>query len=122
MGRYRRLSFRERDEFSCMLAAGHSFRRTARAMQRVPSTLSRDLMHYRICPSTNRAVSAHHRAQRGARRPRRVRKLAAQQRLRTADPITGLHSAADCLPALWHQPVRRGSGETNRSPPRAQTR
>ena len=84
MGRYRRLSLMEREEFSRMLAAGYSLRCTARAMQRAPSTLSRELTRHRTSPITYRAVPAHQRAQRRAHQPRKRRKLAAQPRLRIA--------------------------------------
>jgi transposase, IS30 family len=80
---YRRLTLMEREEFSRMLAAGYSLRRTARAMQRAPSTLSRELTRHRTSPATYRAVPAHQRAQRWAHHPRKLRKLALQPRLRT---------------------------------------
>src|SRR5262245_3271379 len=70
MGRYRQLSLMEREEFSRMLAVGYSLRATARAMCRSPTT-------YRV-------ISAHHRAQQWAHQPRKLRKLAAQPRLRMA--------------------------------------
>jgi IS30 family transposase len=84
MAQYHRLSLVEREELSRMLAAGHSFRVTAQAMQRAPSTLSRELARHRTTPVTYRAVPAHQRAQRWAHRPRKPRKLAVQPRLRTA--------------------------------------
>jgi transposase, IS30 family len=84
MAQYHRLSLVEREELSRMLAAGHSFRATAQAMQRAPSTLSRELARHRTTPVTYRAVPAHQRAQRWAHRPRKPRKLAVQPRLRTA--------------------------------------
>lgn len=83
MGRYRRLTLMEREELSRMLAAGYSLRATAQALQRAPSTLSRELVRHRAGPVTYRAVPAHHRAQRWAQRPRKPRKLAAHRRLRT---------------------------------------
>lgn len=84
MERYRRLSLMEREELSRRLAAGHSFRATAQAMQRAPSTLSRELARHRTTPVTYRAVPAQQRAHRWAHRPRKPRKLAIQPRLRTA--------------------------------------
>jgi IS30 family transposase len=84
MAQYHRLSLVEREELSRMLAAGHSLRATAQAMQRAPSTLSRELARHRTTPVTYRAVPAHQRAQRWAHRPRKPRKLAVQPRLRTA--------------------------------------
>jgi IS30 family transposase len=84
MAQYHRLSLVEREELSRMLAAGHSLRATAQAMQRAPSTLSRELARHRTTPVTYRAVPAHQRAHRWAHRPRKPRKLAVQPRLRTA--------------------------------------
>jgi IS30 family transposase len=84
MAQYHRLSLVEREELSRRLAAGHSVRATAQAMQRAPSTLSRELARHRTTPVTYRAVPAHQRAQRWAHRPRKPRKLAVQPRLRTA--------------------------------------
>lgn len=84
MALYRRLTLVEREEFSRMLAVGYSLRATAEALQRAPSTLSRELIRHRACPVTYRAVPAHQRAQRWAHGPRKPRKLAIQPRLRHA--------------------------------------
>src|SRR5512147_499093 len=84
MGPYRRLTLMEREELSRMLAAGYSLRATAQALQRAPSTLSRELARHRACPVTYRAVPAHQRAQWWAHRPRKPRKLAVHPRLRRA--------------------------------------
>ena len=84
MERYRRLSLMEREELSRGLTAGHSLRATAQAMQRAPSTLSRELAKHRTTPVTYRAVPAHQREQRWTHRPRKPRKLVVQPRLRTA--------------------------------------
>ncbi|TLY28793.1 MAG: IS30 family transposase [Nitrospirae bacterium] len=84
MAQYRRLSLMEREELSRMLAAGSSLRTTAQAMNRGPSTLSRELTRQHASPVTYRAVPAHQRAQRRAHQPRNPRKLAVQPRLRTA--------------------------------------
>jgi IS30 family transposase len=84
MARYRRVSLMEREELSRMLAAGSSLRAIGQALSRVPSTLSRELVHQHASPVTYRAVSAHQRAQRWAHHPRKLRKLAIQPRLRTA--------------------------------------
>ena len=84
MERYRRLSLMEREELSRRLAAGHSLRATAQAMQRAPSTLSRELTRHRTTPVTYRAVAVQQRAQRWAHHPRKPRKLAVQPRLRMA--------------------------------------
>lgn len=84
MAQYRRLSLTEREEVSRLLATGASLRATAQALQRAPSTLSRELSRHRTSPATYRAVPAHQRAQRWAHQPRKPRKLTAQPRLRTA--------------------------------------
>jgi transposase, IS30 family len=84
MERYRRLSLMEREELSRRLAAGQSLRATAQAMQRAPSTLSRELARHRTTPVTYRAVAAQQRAQRWTHHPRKPRKLAVQPRLRMA--------------------------------------
>ena len=59
MGHYHRLTLMEREELSRMLAAGSSLRATAHALQRAPSTLSRELARHRTSPATYRAVPAH---------------------------------------------------------------
>ncbi|THJ22947.1 MAG: helix-turn-helix domain-containing protein [Nitrospira sp. CG24D] len=46
MALYRRLTLMEREELSRMLAAGYSLRATAQAMQRAPSTVSRELARH----------------------------------------------------------------------------
>ena len=84
MGRYRRLTFMEREELSRSLAAGYSLRATGQALRRAPSTLSRELSRQPASLVTYRAVRAHQRAHRWAHRPRKPRKLAVQPRLRTA--------------------------------------
>src|SRR2546425_114287 len=84
MARYHRLSVREREELSRMLAAGYSLRATAQALKRAPSTLSRELTRHWTSPATYRAVPAHQRAQRWAHHPRKPRKLAVHPRLRRA--------------------------------------
>lgn len=84
MGHYHRLTLMEREELSRMFAAGYSLRATAHALQRAPSTLSRELTRHRTSPVTYRAVPAHQRATRWAHQPRNPRKLAADLRLRRA--------------------------------------
>jgi len=84
MGHYHRLTLMEREELSRMFAAGYSLRATAHALQRAPSTLSRELTRHRTSPVTYRAVPAHQRATRWAHQPRKPRKLAADLRLRRA--------------------------------------
>src|SRR5437899_11884238 len=84
MARYQRLTLMEREELSRMLAAGYSLRATGQALRRAPSTLSRELSRHHASLVTYRAVRAHQRAHRWARRPRKPRKLAVLPRLRTA--------------------------------------
>ena len=84
MARYRRLTLMEREEISRMLAAGYSLRATAQAVQRAPSTVSRELTRHRASALTYRAVLAHQRAHRSAHRPRKCRTLACHPHLRTA--------------------------------------
>jgi len=84
MERYRRMSLMEREELRRLLAAGSSLRASGRALGRAPSTVSRELSRQHASPVTYRAVTAHQRAQRWARRPRKPRKLAIQPRLRRA--------------------------------------
>lgn len=81
MARYQRLTLMEREELSRMLAAGYSLRATAQALQRAPSTVSRELARHHASPVSYRAVPAHHRAQRRAHQCRKLRKLAVQPRL-----------------------------------------
>src|SRR2546426_5032157 len=71
MARYRRLTLMEREEVSRMLAAGYSLRATGQALNRAPSTLSRELSRHHASPVTYRAVRAHQRARRWAHRPRK---------------------------------------------------
>ena len=84
MAHYQRLSLMEREELSRMLATGASLRAAAQALQRAPSTLSRELTRHRTSPLTYRAVPAHQRAQRWAHQPRKPRTLAVHARLRAA--------------------------------------
>ncbi len=84
MARSRRLSLTEREELSRLLAAGASLRAAGQALNRVPSTVSRELARRHASPVTYRAVRAHQRAQRWAHQPRQPRTLAGQPRLRTA--------------------------------------
>ena len=84
MGHYHRLTLMEREELSRMVAAGYSLRATAHALQRAPSTLSRELARHRTSPVTYRAVPAHQRATRRAHQPRKPRKLVAALQLRQA--------------------------------------
>ena len=83
MRRYRRLSVCEREEFSRMLATGHSVRACARGLGRAPSSLARELARSWLSRTTYRAVLGERRARWRAHQPRRARKLATHPRLRT---------------------------------------
>src|SRR5436309_12822369 len=119
MARYRRLTLMEREEVSRMLAAGYSLRATGQALNRAPSTLSRELSRHHASPVTYRAVRAHQRARRWAHRPRKPRKLAVHPRLRTAvfallaqrwSPEQSSRGLAERYPAA---PARRSSHEAS---------
>ena len=84
MGRYRRLTLMEREELSRMWAAGYRLRATAQALQRAPSTLSRELTRHHTSPITYRAVPAQQRAQHRAHQRRKPRTLMVHARLRAA--------------------------------------
>jgi IS30 family transposase len=80
--RTRRLSFREREEISCRRAAGDGVREIARALDRSPSTISRELARGTQRRKTGyRASVAQARADARARRPK-VSMLARNERLR----------------------------------------
>ena len=83
MPRYQRLSLREREEFSRMLATGVSLRTAAQRLQRAPSTLGRELHRVRLSREQYRAVVAQRRATWRAGRPRRLRTLDRHPQLRT---------------------------------------
>ena len=112
MERYRRLSLIEREELSRMLAAGYSLRAVAQAMQRAPSTLSRELTRHRTSPATSRAVPAHQRAQRWAHQPRKPRTLAVHAHLRAAVLHRSPEQIAHSLPQRYpDDPTMRISHE-----------
>lgn len=75
MNLYNRLNVNEREELSRMLAMNYSLRSIARAIQRAPSTLSREISRnvtdrqlYRAMPSENRAARLTHKK----RKPRKL--------------------------------------------------
>lgn len=81
-GRPRRLSFREREEISCRHSAGEGVRAIARALDRSPSTISRELDRGIQRRKTGyRASMAQALADARARRPK-TSKLAEEDRLR----------------------------------------
>lgn len=75
MSRYSRLTIKEREEISRMLAIGHSLRTIAKTIQRSPSTIARELYRNHASPEAYRAIRAQRRAFRWARKPRKPRKL-----------------------------------------------
>ena len=76
-----RLSFAEREEIACLVAAGHSARSIARELGRAPSTITRELSLRRGADGRYRASTAQAAADRSARRPKPAR-LAVNDRLR----------------------------------------
>jgi IS30 family transposase len=76
-----RLSFPEREEIACLVAAGHSARSIARQLGRAPSTIIRELNRRRGPDGRYRASTAQAAADRSARRPKPAR-LATHERLR----------------------------------------
>ena len=76
-----RLSFPEREEIACLVAAGHSARSIARELGRAPSTITRELNRRRGPDGRYRASTAQAAADRSARRPKPAR-LATHERLR----------------------------------------
>ena len=76
-----RLSFAEREEIACLVAAGHSARSIARELGRAPSTITRELNRRRGPDGRYRASTAQAAADASARRPKPA-KLAINARLR----------------------------------------
>jgi len=76
-----RLSFAEREEIACLVAAGHSARSIARELGRAPSTITRELSLRRGPDGRYRASTAQAAADASARRPKPA-KLAINARLR----------------------------------------
>ena len=76
-----RLSFPEREEIACLVAAGHSARSIARELGRAPSTITRELNRRRGPDGRYRASTAQAAADASARRPKPA-KLATHERLR----------------------------------------
>ena len=76
-----RLSFAEREEIACLVAAGHSARSIARELGRAPLTITRELGLRRGPDGRYRASTAQAAADASARRPKPA-KLATNARLR----------------------------------------
>lgn len=81
MNQYQRLNFREREELSRYLSIGLGYRQIARLANRSPSTIYREILRNGPTRSRYRAIDAQKRARRAAKKPRRVRKLDANQKL-----------------------------------------
>lgn len=79
---YCRLTFKEREEISRMLAMNQSVRSIGRLLERAPSSISRELHRNSRSVIGYRAVSAHGRAVRRSRKPRRQRLLESYLKLR----------------------------------------
>ena len=79
---YTRLTIKEREEISRMLAASQSLRRIAKELKRSPSSISRELHRNKASVWSYRAIEAQRRASRLARKPRKKRKLAWNPALR----------------------------------------
>lgn len=89
------LSLPEREEISRAVAAGQSVRAIARALQRAPSTISRELRRHGG-RATYRATTADQRAWGRACRPQRCRLAPASARGGRAEARGALVSPADC--------------------------
>ncbi|MBI3317095.1 MAG: IS30 family transposase [Candidatus Omnitrophica bacterium] len=82
MNHYHRISLKEREEISRMLATNQSMRSIARLLARAPSSISRELRRHARHPIGYRAVSAQRYATRMARKPRKKRLLEIYPKLR----------------------------------------
>ena len=79
---YHRLCLVEREELSRYLVLDYSYRQIARCLNRSTSTIMREVRRNEVRRWSYRAVLAQRRAQRISQKPRRVRKLDANARLR----------------------------------------
>lgn len=82
MNCYTRLTLKEREEISRMLAVNRSLRSIGRVLGRSPSSISRELRRNKTLPSTYRAVEAQRHASKLSHKPRRKRKLVVNLKLR----------------------------------------
>jgi len=82
MNKYQRLSLVEREELSRYLALSYSCRQIAITLKRSTSTITREIKRCQINRLEYRAVFAHQRSRRVARRPQRHRKLDTNKLLR----------------------------------------
>jgi len=80
---YQRLSFIEREEISRNLASGTGIRKIARFINRMPSTISREIKRTVVDKKYYRAAFAHGHANRIRRKPKRSCKLDTNVPLRT---------------------------------------
>ena len=82
MNHYHRISLKEREEISRMLATNQSLRSIGRLLERSPSSISRELRRNARSPIVYRAVTAQRYAVKRARKPRRKRLLELHPKLR----------------------------------------
>ncbi len=87
MNPYTRLTIKDREEISRMLASNQSLRYIAKELKRSPSSISRELYRNKASVWSYRAIEAERRASRLAHKPRKKRKLACNPRLR--DQVLG---------------------------------
>lgn len=79
---YKRLGLTEREEISRYLVLDYSFREIALCLNRSASTITRELRRNHTVRLSYRAVCAQYQSQRSTRKPRRQRKLEANEHLR----------------------------------------
>ena len=81
---YQRLTLIEREEISRKLACGYSLRAIAKSLERLPSTISREIVASGVIEyKYYRAVFAHQRANKKRHKVRKNRKLTQNPKLRT---------------------------------------
>jgi IS30 family transposase len=81
MKKYKRLNLAEREELSRYLAMNYSYRQIAVFLQRLPSTISREISCKQLNRNSYRAISAQYQAQHLAKVLRKPRKLDTNQAL-----------------------------------------
>jgi len=111
-GRY--LSFAEREEVALLRVQGHGMRHIARALNRAPSTISRELRRNAATRSGSleyRATTAQWHSDRSARRPKTA-KLAANAALQyyVQDRLAGLITRPDGMPSMDRASPGRAAG------------
>jgi transposase, IS30 family len=79
---YTRLNVCEREEISRMLSIGHSQREIAKQLNRMPSTICREISRNVCFPGMYRAVVSERRSQRLKHQAKKLRKLSQYPKLR----------------------------------------